>query len=346
MRIAVFTTSYPRHPEDYAGRFVSDQVDRLRVRGHDVDVVKPGVYRDFGLCYGNGTGLFPNLRRKPWLAPLLFLTMVVALRKAARHADVVHAHWLAGAVIALFSGKPFVVTLHGSPSAGRFQDTSLMRKIPGVIRWILNRAATTICVGQPLADLAAEIGVRNAVVLRNGVDLDNEQRQETVPPFVLYVGRLASEKGIEDLASATAGLPLVVAGDGPLRHLLDAECGIRPHSEVRELYRQAGCLVLSSYNEGSPTVIIEAMAHGCPVVSTAVADAPFVVADGETGFIVPIGDSAALRNRLQTVLADGALRDRFSVRSRERIAELCGWDSVLPRLVQIYQNAAGRQGVA
>lgn len=343
MRIAVFATSYPRHDEDYAGRFVSDQVDRLREQGHTVEVVKPGVYHDFGLCYGSGTGLFPNLRRKPWFAPLLFLTMVRALRKAARDADVIHAHWLAGAVIARFAGKPFVVTLHGSPSAGRFQDTAVMRKAPRLVRTILNRAETTICVGQPLADAAAEIGVENVVVLRNGIDLDDEKRNETTPPFVLYVGRLAPEKGIEDLAAATAGMPLVVAGDGPLRHLLTTECRMRPHSEVRHLYRQAACLIVSSHSEGSPTVIIEAMAHGCPVVTTAVADAPFVVADGETGFVVPIGDRSALRDRLETMLGDSDLRVRFSERSRERIASLCGWDSVLPRLVKIYEQAVGIQ---
>lgn len=339
LRLVVFTTSYPRDEDDYAGRFVSDAVARLRLQGVDVDVVKPGDYRDFGLCYGEGTGLFTGIRRKPWLAPLLLASMAWTLRRRARDADLVHAHWLFGAGVALAAGKPFVVTLHGSPSAGRFEDLALMRRVPWLVRLLLNRARAVICVGQPLADAATAIGVRNVQVLRNGVEVGPRVLRPRTEPFVLYVGRLAPEKGIADLAEATAGLPLVVAGDGPLRDLLPGKAAMRPHHEVMGLYDRAACLVVSSYSEGSPTVIIEAMSRGCPVVTTAVADAPHVVRDGETGFVVPIGDTQALRARLEAILEDAELRERFAERSRERIEELCSWDRVIPRLLELYETA-------
>lgn len=340
MRIAVFTTSYPRSSEDFAGRFVEGQVIRLRQQGHIVDVVGPGAYQDFGLCYGDGRGLMGSIRQKPWLAVPLFISMVIALRKAAKDADLVHAHWLAGALVARFTHRPFVVTLHGSGTAGRFSDLALMARYPALVRYLLRPARTVICVGQPLADAAQGIGIA-ATVLRNGVELSARPREPLSPPFALFVGRLAPEKGIADLVEATAGLSVVVCGDGPLRGTLPPEIDakMRPHSEVVSLYHKAACLIVSSYEEGSPTVIIEAMACGCPVVTTAVADAPYVVADGETGYVVPIGDTEALRSRVQQLLADPALCERLGRAARDRIAELCGWDETIARLSAIYEAA-------
>ena len=72
MKVAVFTTSYPRHEGDLAGRFVFDLVRRLRDRGVEIDVVGPGAYRDFGLTGSGGAGLVASVRGRPWLAPPLF----------------------------------------------------------------------------------------------------------------------------------------------------------------------------------------------------------------------------------------------------------------------------------
>src|SRR5204862_562005 len=76
-RVVHLTTSYPRHAEDFAGRFVADVVEGLERRGLDVSVLAPGGYRDFGLAYGGG--LVHNLKRRPWLAPLLLVSMIRAV---------------------------------------------------------------------------------------------------------------------------------------------------------------------------------------------------------------------------------------------------------------------------
>src|SRR5919202_971346 len=107
LRVAVFTTSYPRSADDFSGRFVRGTVENLRARGLEVEVVGPGSYREFGLTRNNGAGLIGNLKRRPWLAPVVLVSMILALRRAAKTADLVHANWLAGAVVAAFAGKPF-----------------------------------------------------------------------------------------------------------------------------------------------------------------------------------------------------------------------------------------------
>src|SRR2546423_10790398 len=99
LRVAVFTTSYPRSAEDFSGRFVFNTVANLRARGLEIEVVGPGNYNDHGLTANNGAGLIGNLKRRPWVAPLVLFSMIRALRRAAKNADLVHTNWLAGAFV-------------------------------------------------------------------------------------------------------------------------------------------------------------------------------------------------------------------------------------------------------
>src|SRR5215207_8142722 len=104
MRVVVLTTSYPRGPADVAGLFIADAVERLRGRGIEVEVVSPADFPHFGLAYGSG--IVGNLRRRPWLAVLLpafLFAFAVAAVQASRGADLVHAHWLPSAAVALLT---------------------------------------------------------------------------------------------------------------------------------------------------------------------------------------------------------------------------------------------------
>ena len=134
MKITVLTTSYPRHEGDPAGNFVADAVDRLRERGVYVEVVSPASFRHFGIAYG--AGVVGNLRRQPWRAafvPPMLGSFALAARRAARDADLVHAHWLPAGAVALTTGKPFVVQLWGT-------DVELAQRARPVARAVLRRA--------------------------------------------------------------------------------------------------------------------------------------------------------------------------------------------------------------
>src|SRR3989440_4516723 len=217
LRIVHLTTSYPRHERDFAGRFVADLVRGLA--GHvDVSVLAPGGYRDFGLAYGRG--LVGNLRRRPWLAPLLVVSMILAVRRAARRRDLVHAHWLAAGAICVLARRRFVLTLHGSGTAGRFADLELARRHPRLFGFVVRRAEVVIGVSEALAEAARRCGACEVRTIPNGVDLPVSTGDEAEPAEGLFVGRLSPEKGIEELVAATQGMNLVVAGDGPLRHLV------------------------------------------------------------------------------------------------------------------------------
>jgi glycosyltransferase involved in cell wall biosynthesis len=331
VRVLVLTTSYPRHEADFAGRFLADTVDRLRGRGLEVDVLAPGRgFADFGL--GRGAGVMANARRRPWAVPPFLAAMTRAVRRAARRADVVHAHWLPNGLPAALSRKPFVLTLHGT-------DVALAERAPAFARPVVGRARVVIGVSHALAQAARELGAGDVRVIPNGVAIPEDVAEEAEPPEVLYAGRLSPEKGIEDLLAVADGLRLVVAGDGPLRPRVPQALGMLPRDELSRLYGRAAAVVFPSRRDGYPVACAEAMAHGRPVVATAVGGLPDMVVDGETGLLVPPGDAPSLRAAVDRLLADPALRRRLGAAARERIAGLSGWEKVLDETVAAYEAA-------
>jgi glycosyltransferase involved in cell wall biosynthesis len=333
VRIAVLTTSYPRSAEDVAGRFVADAVERLRAHGLEVEVVSPLSFRHFGIAYGHG--VLGNLRRRPWLV-LLVPAMLVSFARAARHtargADVVHAHWLPAGLVAATTGRPFVVQLWGT-------DVEVARRARWLARLVLRRAELAICASRELADAAAELGARAVRVIPSGVDVPGSVGEPDDPPHVLFAGRLSEEKGVLELVEAARGLPLVVAGDGPLRDRVPGALGWVAHDELLRLYERAAVVACPSRREGFGVACAEAMAHGRPVVACAVGGLRDLVVDGETGLLVRPGDVAALRAALERLLADADMRRRLGEAARERARTAFSWERTVQLTCQAYAEA-------
>jgi D-inositol-3-phosphate glycosyltransferase len=163
--------------------------------------------------------------------------------------------------------------------------------------------------------------------------------EEADPPEVLYAGRLSPEKGVRELVAAAAGLPLVVAGDGPLRDEVPGALGFVPHDELERLYGRAAVVACPSRREGFGVVCAEAMAHGRPVVAGDVGGLRDLVVNEETGLLVPPGDVGALRNALQRLLADPGLRRRLGEAGRARIAEHFTWQRFGEETLRAYEDA-------
>ncbi len=155
---------------------------------------------------------------------------------------------------------------------------------------------------------------------------------------LLFVGRLAPVKGLpillralEPLKAAHADLHLTVIGDGPGRKALQSQAdaaglsehvsfvGYRSQSEVAEALVAADMLVLPSFAEGVPVVLMEAMAAGRPVVATHIAGIPELVSDGTSGILVPPGDVAALAEAIGAVLADPAKAKAMGIAGRAKV---------------------------
>jgi glycosyltransferase involved in cell wall biosynthesis len=171
------------------------------------------------------------------------------------------------------------------------------------------------------------------------VEIPSQVGAEDEPPHILFAGRLSSEKGVLDLLAAADGLPLVVVGDGPLRREVPQALGFLPHEELGRHYGRAAVVACPSRREGFGVVAAEAMAHGRPVVASAVGGLLDLVTDEETGLLVPAGDVEALRIALERLLGDAALRRRLGQAARERARAELSWDVVVDSTLEAYDDA-------
>lgn len=315
---------------------MADAVERLRKQGVEVVVVHPELA-------GHGT-VVAKLKQAPWRAPGFIVRSVRALRRT--DSDLVHAHWLLSGLVAALARKPFVITLHGSGSAGSLSDLNLTRRCPRLVGAILRRARLVICVSQSLADAVRECGVTEVRVIPNGIAVPDETGSEVEPAEVLYAGRLSPEKGIEELTAACAGMNLVVAGDGPLRSLVPGALGFLSPDQLAERYRRAAIVVCPSHSEGFGVVCAEAMAHGKPVVATAVGGLRELVDHTRTGLLVEAGNAQELRAAIELLLANPNMRRRLGSAARAEIATRFAWSDVIKATVEAYQHAITPQSHA
>jgi glycosyltransferase involved in cell wall biosynthesis len=332
MKVVVVTTSYPRDAGDLAGTFVRDAVEALRREGVEIDVVSPASFRHFGIAYGHGVA--GNLRRAPWkllLVPLFLASFVRVARRAARDADLVHAHWLPTGLIGLATRKPVVVQLWGT-------DVALAERARWLARPLLRRARLTLVASESLARSAERLGAADVRVVPSGVEIPQHGGAPEEPPHVLFVGRLSAEKGILELVDAARGLPLVVVGDGPLRDRVPEALGFVPPAEVGSFLERAAVVACPSHREGYGVVARQAMAYGRAVVVTRAGGLVDAVDDGETGLVVPVGDVEALRAALQRLLGDGELRRRLGSAARARAGERFGLDAAARATIAAYEH--------
>ena len=172
----------------------------------------------------------------------------------------------------------------------------------------------------------------------NGLDLAEFGRTDfsSIPPLIIAVGRLIPKKGFSDVIRACALLAqrgksfrCEIIGEGPLENELGWELGrlavqneivltgAKPQSEVRQRLAAANAFVLPSVidrgggMDNLPTVIMEAMAAGLPVVSTNIGGIPEMVVENKTGFLVQPGDAEAMADAIEKMITDRAFAERL-----------------------------------
>jgi glycosyltransferase involved in cell wall biosynthesis len=284
--------------------------------------------------------------------------------------DLVHAHltysaiW--GALLTRKTGVPSVATLHVAPSATKEQESSAVSKAKvevkdRLMRFALNRwsnAIVTVSAGLQKV-YGAGLDARKVHVVHNGIDVERFRRDRAPArarlerefaiapglPLAVTVSVLRAGKGIEVLLDAAARVPdmqFLVIGDGPKRaawQALDRTGRVRwagYRTDVNELLAGADVFVHPSLDDAFPTVLLEAMAAGLPVVASRVGGIPEIVADGVTGRLVPPGDAAALAAAIQ----DPALPS-MAAAARERAEREFSTEAWIARLEKVYGEVTG-----
>jgi glycosyltransferase involved in cell wall biosynthesis len=175
------------------------------------------------------------------------------------------------------------------------------------------------------------LGESRVVYIPNGVDTRRIEASRQDEGFVLYLGRLSPEKGVETLlrahAADNAEWRLVVAGSGPLLGHLQPQfplaefTGHLTGADLEAKLREASIIVVpSEWHENNPLSVLEAMAHAKPIVASDIGGIPELVRHGQTGLLFEPKNTRQLSDRIRTMLSDHDLRRKFGDEAR-KIAE-------------------------
>lgn len=285
-----------------------------------------------------------------------------------RAPDLLQTHMVKSHFFARLSGLgkrlPWVAYHHG------YTTTDLkMRAYNQLNRWSLPAAARVVTVCGPFAAQLARTGVdpKRIRVLHNSVVAPQAPPAAEVAALrarlgvgedekvLLAVGRLSREKGHADLVRAIARLretgpdarfKLVVLGEGPERSAVEEESrrlGVMERivfaghaSDVRPFYALADALALPSHSEGSPNVLLEAMAAGVPVAATRVGGVPEIASDEETALLVPAHDPDALAAASGRLLSDTTFAQALALKAREHVLAHFSPEAYARALVGVY----------
>lgn len=279
---------------------------------------------------------------KPTLYQLIYLAEAAVLADHLRRRGITHLHnhiakssCTVAMLMSEMSGIPYSFTLHGPDI---FFEPYRWRLDEKIARARFVACISEFCRSQAMAFSAPGHWAKLHIV-HCGVDPSRyDAPAPEAPAHLLFVGRLAAVKGVpvlfealRDLLPEHPGLHLTLVGDGPDRDGLERAAramGLAPHltfagyrsqSEVAGLLAQSTALVLPSFAEGVPVVLMEAMAARLPVITTRIAGVPELVEHGKSGLVVAPGDVVALRDALSEILGNGDTRRAMGEAGRAKV---------------------------
>lgn len=282
--------------------------------------------------------------------------------------DIWHAHDyksnFVGLVLRRFWPMKLVTTSHGWV---KFTKRTPIYHF--VDRFCQRHYDRVLCVSPDIYETCLEHGVSRdkCLLIDNAIDHRQYQRTMSVEAakskcgfpaerlLIGAVGRLSSEKGFDVLIRSVSRLleqghdiQLAIAGEGDARPQLDQliQQQSRPErfqllghrNDILELLQAMDVFALSSYREGLPNVLLEAMALEVPVVATRIAGIPRLVQTEQNGLLVEAGDETQLTKALQRLLSDATLRAQYAAAGRETIEQDFSFEHRMKKIAKIYDD--------
>lgn len=359
MRVLLLASASSIHTVRWANALSEAGLEIVLATQHDpLEQMAPSV-RIHRLPYSGEIGYFRNVRA---------LKQILVREKP----DLVNAHYVSGyGTTARLSGfKPLLISVWGSDVYDFPEKSSLHRWWTRANLMAATRVASTShamakqtrCIAPALGDIA---------ITPFGVETDHfapcaQKRGDSDGPIVVGTVKTLREKyGIDTLVNAfvllrhklsaktpklAERLRLRIVGDGPQREELGqlaARHGIAsvthfgariPHDAVPEALRELDIYVALSRQESFGVAVIEAGACGLPVVVSDVGGLPEVVANGETGIIVPKENPEAAATALERLVLDSELRQAMGAAGRKRVETLYDWNNNVSQMIALYED--------
>ena len=260
------------------------------------------------------------------------------------------------AMTAMAARRPYIFHLHGGGIDEMYERSTPAER--WAMRLILRRAARVVVLSPQWMDWLARVCPdARGCVLPNPVHVGEPARDGREPATLLFLGRLdrRHNKGVFDLLEALVlvrrshpDARLIIGGEGEdlarvqsaVGHLGLTQAvqfaGWVTGVEKDALMRRATLLVLASYQEGLPLVLLEALATEMPVIGTRVGGIPYAVRDGVDGVLVPVGSPPALAEAIGRLLRDPAARARMGAEGRQRVLEVFSIPAVGAAVDRLY----------
>jgi len=360
MKIAILVGAFP--PKWLSGVEIVtyNLADQLTQRGNEVHVITsqddnlPDLSKECGFYVHR----VARLRIRIIGMIPFWVRMYLQLRKIKP--DVVHSQTTPYGVPAWVAKKtlktPYIVWGHGSDIY--FAGTLLSM----ISKPILQNADAVLALTEDMKKEMQRVCPREISVIPNGISLERFRvssgcREEKSTRTVIFVGRLHPVKGVQYLIEAMAivhqkipDIKLVIVGDGTERPILEKrvreldlnECiqflGQVSQEKMPDIMHQADILVLPSLSEGFPTVILEAMAGGLPIIATSVRGIPDIIDEGINGYLVNTKRPDEIADKILTLMLNDDMRKKISINNREK-AEMFTWDKVADKVEEIYLGA-------
>lgn len=310
------------------------------------------------------SGLHNPMRNGGWEKWKYLKTLKILKQKIREfQPDILHAHYATshGLLGALSGFHPFIISVWGS-DVYDFPKISFIHKC--ILKYNLSRTDRILSTSYIMATETQKYTSEHIDITPFGVDTDlfkkNGDAKNTDGRFVLGTIKALNHKyGIDTLLEAFAivkkrnpnkELILKIAGKGEELYNLKKkaeELHIEPYvcflgeienTKVPDCINQMDVFVALSRIESFGVAVVEAMACECPVVASDADGFKEVIADGETGFIVPSNDPLAAAEKIQKFIDDKGLGMRMGRMGRERVCALYNWKNNVDKMVRIYQD--------
>ncbi len=343
---------------------------KLAERGYDVEIITSRLDKNWpSIEEKEGFKIIrcPSLGNLLNVNPLTFIINKLIKAKP----DVIHTHshmYFTSNQVALlkrFNNVPNLLHLHGNIDYSLPKNdfkTYLFFQIKNKIydrtlgKWTVQGADKIASV--------SKIDMKNAIRLwnldsdkvcwvPNAIDINSFKGNKSNDNLnVVFIGRLEPWKGVHTFIEAARMLLKVrddvtftLVGDGSLRNYVENISNDRikvlgqvPYNQIPNILSNASVLVLPSYMEGLPTVILEALASEVPVVASNIGGIPEIVIDNETGFLFPTGNTKIFANRIMNLLDDENARNKMGRNGLDLVKKFYTWDKVVTRTEKIYSD--------